>query len=294
LDVVFPLHHEMAAWGPTGLIAYRDNGIVSVDGGGGYHVDPELAGIWVLNPDTGERWRVNDFGHMPTWSPDGSTVAFVTSDHVFSIASDGTGLIQLADSDRWWFPDWSPDGQSLAWCTTVGDNRGVFTSTLSGDGIVKRLSYADYPDWHPEGRYIICDGWFGRGEVIGVLDTHAAVDSATVIWAVPGEHGEARAPKYSPSGSHVAFAYQSVGFPQIWVMQDDGSRARQVTSLGGCDPSWSPDGTRIVYTRDDRTNDAPENGVLWCVDVITGAQEQLTHKWSAEDRGAGLLSCRSN
>jgi len=59
----------------------------------------------------------------------------------------------------------------------------------------------------------------------------------------------------------------------------DGSEQRQLSTRGGGAPSWSPDGTRIVFVRDDWSKDDPELGVLWVVDVETGAETQLTRKW---------------
>lgn len=47
----------------------------------------------------------------------------------------------------------------------------------------------------------------------------------------------------------IAFASNRTGAPQIFIMNEDGSRPRQVTNLpvGACQPDWSPDGERIVF-----------------------------------------------
>ena len=50
------------------------------------------------------------------------------------------------------------------------------------------------------------------------------------------------------------------------------------TSIAGAHPSWSPDGSKVVYTRENTQSDAPEDGVLWVVDVVTGDGYQLTFK----------------
>jgi serine/threonine protein kinase len=48
----------------------------------------------------------------------------------------------------------------------------------------------------------------------------------------------------------IAFASDRTGLPQIWVTNIDGSGQRQITTtqLGACQPSWSPDGSQLVFT----------------------------------------------
>ncbi|MBN1147906.1 MAG: PD40 domain-containing protein [Anaerolineales bacterium] len=47
----------------------------------------------------------------------------------------------------------------------------------------------------------------------------------------------------------IAFAADSSGIPQIYVIRVDGSGQRQITGLpeGACQPDWSPDGKRLVF-----------------------------------------------
>ncbi len=47
----------------------------------------------------------------------------------------------------------------------------------------------------------------------------------------------------------MAFASDSTGLTQIYVINTDGTRRKQVTDLseGACQPSWSPDGKRLVF-----------------------------------------------
>lgn len=55
--------------------------------------------------------------------------------------------------------------------------------------------------------------------------------------AAPAEQGE------------IAFATSRGGYPQVWLMNGDGSDQHQLTRMksGACQPDWSPDGNRIVF-----------------------------------------------
>jgi hypothetical protein len=54
-------------------------------------------------------------GWSPTWSPNGTRIAFMNGGGVHVINADGTSLSRLILSDRWLDqPSWSPDGRSMA------------------------------------------------------------------------------------------------------------------------------------------------------------------------------------
>jgi serine/threonine protein kinase/Tol biopolymer transport system component len=48
----------------------------------------------------------------------------------------------------------------------------------------------------------------------------------------------------------IAFVSNRSGVPQIYLMKADGNGLRQITNIadGACQPDWSPDGLRIVFT----------------------------------------------
>jgi Tol biopolymer transport system component len=60
-------------------------------------------------------------------------------------------------------------------------------------------------------------------------------------------------PSETPVGGgfgQVAFASQRTGVPQIYIINADGSDLHPITNLpqGACQPSWSPNGSRLVFT----------------------------------------------
>jgi serine/threonine protein kinase/Tol biopolymer transport system component len=48
----------------------------------------------------------------------------------------------------------------------------------------------------------------------------------------------------------IAFVSNRSGIPQIWMMNNDGTDQIQVTNLsdGACQPTWAPDGSRLIIT----------------------------------------------
>src|SRR5712692_4805210 len=59
--------------------------------------------------------------------------------------------------------------------------------------------------------------------------------------------GDNSFPAWSRDGKRIAFDSLRSGNQQIWVMDADGSNPHQVSQNGGKTPSWSSDGTTIVF-----------------------------------------------
>lgn len=75
-------------------------------------------------------------------------------------------------------------------------------------------------------------------------------------------------PNPTPLGGSrlIAYASESSGQPQIFVINSDGTGNRQVTDLadGACQPDWSPDGLRLVFISPckDNLNYYPTSGLF--------------------------------
>jgi len=67
-----------------------------------------------------------------------------------------------------------------------------------------------------------------------------------------GAAGEAGRGQWSPDGTRIAFescrdGVRGDGYCEIYMMNADGSRVIRITNSGGFNPTWSPDGRRIVF-----------------------------------------------
>ena len=81
-------------------------------------------------------------------------------------------------------------------------------------------------------------------------------------------------PAVSPSGRRIAYEYAR----EVWVMNADGTRKRKVVSNTGGDasPSWSPDGRKIVFSRN--------SADIWVVNVDGTQPRNLTKTPDRQER----------
>ena len=214
-----------------------------------YSVNPDGTGLARLTwSATGEQY--------PSWSPDGSRIAFESSaegaSSIHVMNADGSDDRRVSpetynaiDTE----PTWSPDGSQIAFSSTrpFNDSWHIWVMNADGSGLRQLTSeFSTGPAWSPDGTRI---AYLGSGAGISVVNM---VGSGTRRLTIsPSGYSDDR-PSWSPDGSQLVFP-RRVTFgndSQLYIVDADGSNERQLTTTEGASrfPSWSPDGARIVFT----------------------------------------------
>ena len=233
--------------GQNGPIAFTRN--LEPDGPGDIFVTPPN-GTWgavQLTDDPAE-----DGG--PAVSPDGSKIAFHSdrsgSFEVYVMGNDGSAVTRLTTAGGWW-PSWSPDGTKIVYAGPGGD---LWVIDADGTDPVQLTDTPDvaeaHPTWSPDGTKI------AYGVDYPVLGLYVMDADGTDPVLLTGGLGGDVTSSWSPDGTKIVYAcfIDGVG-DNLCTIAPDGSGftvlTEQSTSDGTIDvpvePSWSPDGTKIVF-----------------------------------------------
>jgi eukaryotic-like serine/threonine-protein kinase len=102
------------------------------------------------------------------------------------------------------------------------------------------------------------------------------VDGRTAINITADSPEDDAEPAFSPDGGQIAFRSEREG-GGIFVMGVTGESVRRLSDFGH-NPSWSPDGTRIVVSTEGiflRPQFRPNDGKLWIIDTRNGTKRPL-------------------
>jgi hypothetical protein len=272
---------NQAAAPGAGWIVYAAGGAeaaptpANVIAGGAEHQD-----LFAVDTATGTTVQITDdeaWDSDPAVSPDGSTIAFCSSrdgvDGIYLVPLAGGTPRLLTDLAGACHPAWSPDGTELAFSANGPGIRDadIYTMGVDGSALEQLTSGPDgdlEPQWSPNrdviAFYRLPDPPDDHAEAdIYVVDPRTA--SVTRLTDAPGLDLH---PSWSPDGSEIVFATQRFvddreSYPAVLAIMDaDGSNVRQLTPTfeAGVDsqPSWSPDGSRIAFTRTSSASDEEE------------------------------------
>ncbi len=197
-----------------------------------------------------------DDSMAPRISPDGRRVVVSRDGDIWLLDGTRSTRFTFDASKENGSAIWSPDGTRIAWADSAGINRKL----ASGAGTTEQLIASAQEttilnSWSPDGRFLI----------------YHAIDAVTGgdLWVLPmvGDHtpsaflktrANERSAAFSPDGRWVAYYSDESGRYEIYVRPfvppglagatpDAGVSKWQVSTAGGINPTWRPDGKEIYY-----------------------------------------------
>lgn len=201
--------------------------------------------LWIVPAGGGRAKRITgvfEDAHLPSWSPDGSRLAYYAfhdgSYKIWTVAADGSDARNITEGnldDR--EPSWSPDGKTIAFASERGGGYHIWTLDLISGELtqVTRGAREDRaPAWSADGETIVFSG--KEGAVSAILAIPADGGEAQVLrTAPPGTTYEG--PSLSPAGQLYYVAHDSRGSR----LERNGTSVSDMESVFPFRPSWSDD-----------------------------------------------------
>ena len=224
-------------------------------------------------------------------------------DRLYTVAPDGSDLRQLADVHAE-YPDWSPDGSMIAfddgavidhidWSLDMGH---IYTVDADGTGLsqITTGEGAEFaPDWSPDGTRIAVSALGQSGSSPGIFVLDPMTGEMRPVTANPYPGYQDKEPDYAPDGTRIAFVRDRQlveagssrrNMSALFVVDVDGSGLRRLTpwrmGLTGT-PSWSPDGTVIVFRNDSAFGASDVPGQIFSIRPDGSDLRQLTFETDA-------------
>ncbi len=266
----------------SGLIAYisADGNIVVADQGGGNL--SQLTNDALIPKNQADPFVYYQF---PTWSRDGSQVAFMRlhgqgalADSKVMIANVDDGSVHevySSESEHPVYLYWSPDNANLSFISSNVSGQNMILQSVpsqGGDRTILDTGSPYYWSWAPDGHVMIVHA----GGAATSSPDHLAflrVDSEVVENGLDSIPASFQAPAWSPDGSHIALARVSDKENQIVITDAQGQNPKPIGTFKTKTAfAWSSDNSRLAYLDGGQALNAGTFGPLHVVDLQTSKE----------------------
>ena len=271
-----------------------------------FDANRNASNVWMVPTAGGEALQLTQSGHdsSPVWSPDGKTIAFLSSrsgeSQVYLLAMDGgeakplTALSTGADIVKW-----SPDGKTIAFTSGVYPDCKDDACNKSRDDekernkvkahVAEHLLYRHWTHWNE-----------GKRSHLFVVPADGSVPLRDLTPGAnydvpPDERGGPADINFSPDSKEICFtavtdpveAISTNG--DLFIVPVAGGEIKKITSQPGFDgaPTYSPDGKYIAYHAQLTQEYESDRWRVMLYDRATGKIENLSEGF---DRSAAELA----
>jgi len=246
--------------------------------------DKQGSGVYLIKEDGSNEMMLVPDGLYPNWSYDGAQLVLniLGRDQIFSV-SIATGVITQLTSDQYKknCPSWHPNSQQILYTiSTPNSIAGIWIYDLISD-TSSRLTeiMGNQPKWNPHGNAIVFYHYDGNTTYLSLLKSPSfQLENLLDIESI--SDGHIRYPSFSPDGTSIIFYTSETPDSEatIWIYDITNKRITKLLG-GGNSPSWSLDGTQIVFVKHlIHVLNAEGNGHLWILSIKTGEVRQLTYE----------------
>lgn len=285
-----------------------------------YVRNPDGTGLKQLTHTPG---RINDIpewtNSLPEWSVDGKKIFYSASNNIpvilgginaaYVMDADGSNVKQIVNDVV--YPDSSPDGAKIVFSRAVGqtsEREGgmpafhIFIADIDGTNIKDltkeyNIGIHQYPLWSPDGKKILFQALGGNpmGQHLFTINP----DGTNLVQITRGGNMGYGDADWSPNGKRIAagkitdpddiskaqsliVTMNADGSDEVIIARGPRDAAGKLCGLG--DVSWSPDGTKIVYSSFQGCLDGSETLDDIYIMNADGSNQKLFAGSSATDR----------
>jgi TolB protein len=227
------------AWSPSG-----ESVVYTVLGNAGTQVEE-------LDVRTGRTRRISQIraglNITPVYQPNGNAILYAqgtgngTDLVLANLDSSGAHKITAGKGTDNTSPSYSPDGRQIAFISGKSGQPQVYIMDADGTNIqlltpyqAGTRSYRASPDWSPDGQAVAYEQQNGNFQIWTIDLRDRSPKQLT-------SEGENEDPSWAPDGRHIVFSSTRSGDKQLWILDCESGRARQLTHNKGARlAAWSP------------------------------------------------------